>query len=130
MSRKVTNRTMILYHVSHKSNWFSVGVQGLLTDYARGRFQSVFLVARSKVPYAIRHISRLEGYPAEELIVVRVRVRRSWLSRLTWPGARRGLWRCHRNIDPCRIEWVENWPDLIPPGEAPALAFRQERGEE
>lgn len=130
MSKSVTNRTMILYHVTHKNNWFSVGVQGLLTDYARGRYQSIFLVSKSRIPYAIRHVSRLDGYDETELIVVSVRVRRSWLSRLTWPGAKLGLWRCRRSISPARIEWVETWPELTPAGNAPALAFREKSGSE
>jgi hypothetical protein len=109
--RKVTNRTMTLYHVTHKNNWFPVQTVGLIAEFSQSRRQTVFLVTKSKIAWAIKHVSKRDGVPADEYIVVTVKVRRSRLTRMTWPGLRKGLWRHTGNIPASRIEWVDSYPD-------------------
>jgi len=109
--RKVTNRTMTLYHVTRKENWFPVQVLGLIADFGESKKPSVFLVSRSRIPWAIKHISKRDGVPQDEYIIVTVHVRRSKLSRLTWPGCKRGLWRHSGDICPCKIDWVDSYPE-------------------
>jgi len=109
--RKVTNRTMTLYHVTHKNNWFPVRTMGLIAEFSQSRRETVFLVTQSKIGWAISHVANRDGLPEDEYIVVTVRVRRSKLTRMTWPGLRRGLWRHAGDIPACRIEWVDSYPE-------------------
>jgi hypothetical protein len=109
--RKVTNRTMTLYHVTHKNNWFPVRTMGLIAEFSQSRRETVFLVTKSKIGWAISHVAKRDGLPESEYIVVTVRVRRSKLTRMTWPGLRRGLWRHAGNVPAHRVEWVDSYPE-------------------
>lgn len=113
--RKVTNRTMYLYHVTHKNNWFPVGILGLKAKFSASKLQSVFLVTKSAIPFAIKHVADRDGFNPDDMIVVKVRVRRGNLSRVTWRNCPRGLWRHNADIPPCRIEGIKSWPGLILP---------------
>lgn len=109
--RKVTNRTMTLYHVTHKNNWFPVQTLGLIAEFSQSRRQTVFLVTKSKIAWAIKHVSKRDGLPEDEYVVVTVCVRRSRLTRMTWPGLRKGLWRHTGNVPPERVKWVDSFPE-------------------
>jgi len=84
---------------------------GLIAEFSQSRRETVFLVTKSKIDWAILHVAKREGLPESEYIVVTVRVRRSKLTRMTWPGLRRGLWRHAGNVPAHRIEWVDTYPE-------------------
>jgi len=102
MSRIPVDRTMYLYHVTPMNNWMSIGLQGLLPDLSTGARSAVWLVSRHKIEWAARHVSEKTGLPVDELIVVRVRVRRSWLRR----NKVRGAWYCCHKVSVGRIERI------------------------
>lgn len=106
--RRVTNRTMYLYHVTPAGNQMSIQLQGLSRDYWKEGERGVFLVAQSNIDWAIKHVSARSGFSVHDLIVVKVRVRRSRLSRITWRGCRRGVWRHNGSIHPNLIEEVNH----------------------
>jgi hypothetical protein len=108
---KVTDRTMTLYHVTHKNNWFPISTLGILAEFSQSKSGIVFLVSRSKIDWAIEHVSKRNNQPPAEYIVVTVHVRRSRLSRLTWRGSRRGVWRHRGNVPVNRIDWVDSYPE-------------------
>lgn len=97
------DRTMYLYHVTHKSLWLSIGVQGLLLDYSSGAKAAIWLVSESRVSWAVAHVKSRDNVPAQDLIVVSVRVRRGVLRR----NRLRGVWYCVDNIYPCRVETIK-----------------------
>lgn len=105
--RSVTNRTMYLYHLTHKNNWYSIGVQGLLAEYAASARTAVWLVNKARIAWAVDHIAARDGFPAGDLMIVRVRVRRSNLRR----NKVRGVWYHLGDIYPCRIEKIELYSD-------------------
>jgi hypothetical protein len=103
-----TNRTKYLYHVTHKNNWMSIGITGLLADYSVGARPGVWLVTSGKLTWAVTHTMKRHGYKQSDLIVVRVRVRRDTLRK----NKVRGAWYSVVDIPPRRIEWVKHWPSL------------------
>lgn len=103
MQQKVTNRMMVLYHVTNRANWYSIAMQGLQVAFSNSAHESIFLCSRDNLKYTLQHCSRLYGTPVNEFIVVEVAVRRSKLSRVTWRGVRRGLWRHNASISPSKI---------------------------
>jgi len=80
----------------------SISLQGLLVDFSTGATAAVWLVSRHKIAWAAQHVADRTGLPLEELIVVRVRVRRSWVRR----NKVRGAWYCNRKISLGRIERI------------------------
>lgn len=103
MAKGITNRTVTLYHVTPSVNRFPVEILGLQSDFSSGR-KGVFLVAKSRIGWAIKHTSDRTGLPASELMVVTVAVRRSSIRRVTWRTVARGVWRHVGDIFPCRIK--------------------------
>lgn len=104
----VVNRTVYRYHVTLKTNWMPIGVMGLQVSYSSGAMDAVWLVSKHKLQWAVQHVCNRYGVKPHDLCVVRVRVRRSWLRRNKVKGA----WYCVRDINPCRIEWIKDWPSL------------------
>jgi len=105
---KMVDRTMYLYHVTTKNLWFPVASQGLQTMYSNGSIPSVWLVSRHALRWAISHTCKRHNCKPHHLIVVRVRVRRSWLRKNKVSGA----WYCVVDIPPSRIEFIQSWPVL------------------
>lgn len=99
-----TNRTKYLYHVTHKNNWYPIGVQGLLCDYSSGAKTAIWLVTEGRIAWACRHIRYRDNIHPNELIVVKVRVRRKSLRR----NRVRGVWYHISDIYPCRIESISS----------------------
>lgn len=114
-----TNRTMYLYHVTHRNNWFSIGVLGLLQEFTSGKTQGIFLVSSERLQWAHEHVAGRIGCGTDELMIVKVRVRRSRLTPVRFRTARRGLWRHNGDINPCRIEEINTYPVATPRGELP-----------
>jgi len=105
---KMVNRTLYLYHITHKNNWMSIGVQGILASYSQGKVSASWLVKKSKIEWAASKVSQREGWKEKDLIVVRVRVRRSWLRK----NKIRGAYYCPVDIHPCRIEFIKAYPPV------------------
>jgi hypothetical protein len=120
MRNRVTDRTRYLYHVTHKANWFSVGTQGLLEMYAGNGGRGIFLVSKSRLDWAFEHISKRLGVPKFDLVVVKVRVRRSRLTPVRFRSVKRGMWKHTGDIYPVRIEWIDTYPTPTRPGRLPA----------
>jgi len=107
----VTNRTRVLYHISHKNLWFPIQTNGLRLRYSRGKKIGVFLVSESYVDWAAQHVARREECSIRDLIIVTVAVRRSWLKRLVWRTNRRGRWVCVQPISAQKIISVEPYSE-------------------
>lgn len=98
--KMATNRTMYLYHVTHKNNWYPIGVHGLQREFSNGKMNVVWLVTEAKVQWAVDKISKRDGVCSSDLIAVKVRVRRHTLRRNRVAGS----WYSKIDILPCRIE--------------------------
>lgn len=99
MGVAIVNRTVTLYHVTLDSNWQSIALLGLLTAFSEGRKDAIWLVSESRIRWAIGHISRLRHIEQERMILIKLTVRRSWLTRTSL----RGVWVCREDICPRRI---------------------------
>lgn len=121
-----TNRTMYLYHISPAFNWFSIGIYGLRPSDVMSQSGDIFLCSKSKINWAVEHVSKRFDIEPCNLIVVKVRVRRSNLRRVTWRGVRRGVWSHRGYIHPNRIEWIDGQQDIIPAGCSPEEAWCEE----
>lgn len=115
----VTNRTMYLYHVTHKHNWFPVMTLGLQATYSHSLTLTVFLVTESKISWAMAHVCNRHGWDIDDCVVVAVRVRRANLRRVTWRGCTRGVWKHRGDILPCKLEWIDTATRETPAGELP-----------
>lgn len=102
-----TDRTLYLYHVSPIVNWFPVGTLGVIDGFSTSALPGVFLVTKERLSWAVEHVSDRTGLPADRLMVVTVRVRRSKLVPVRFRTAKRGLWRHLGTIKPDRIECIE-----------------------
>lgn len=102
------DRTVYKYHVTRANLWYPIGVHGLRVDYSEGAIGAIWLVSKHKLAWAVEHVCKRHNVRPQDVIVIRVRVRRSWLRRNKVKGA----WYCVRDILPCRIEWVKNWYPL------------------
>lgn len=107
--KKCTDRTMILYHVTVRENWFPIQTLGLLTQFndEKVAMKGIFLVSKDRVKWAMDHVSSRHGRSIGELIVVTVRVRRSKLRKITFRTVKNGVWLHRTDILPCRIESLE-----------------------
>lgn len=113
------DRTVDLYHVSPISNMASIRSLGLCPDFASGRRAVVWLCTPSLLSHVVDHVVRVHG--TSDLVIYRVRVRRSWLYR---PGGwvRRGVWCCRERVDTSRLRPVVY---MLPP----MLPVREGEGE-
>ena len=89
---------MLLRHATPARNLDSIRRRGLLTAMSRGALPLIWLHAPGASLWAVPHVSRRHGVPAEAVVVLTVNVPRSWVRR-----NRRGLWTCDRDIPPARI---------------------------
>lgn len=105
----VAERTVYLYHVTSKHHFLPVNLLGLLSEFSEGKRKAVWLVSKRAVSWAVEHTCREKGLNPEDLIIVRVRVRRSWLRKNKVDG----VWYCNRDILPCRIEWIKYYHDGV-----------------
>jgi hypothetical protein len=100
---------MYLYHVTPRNNWYSIGVQGLLLHMSNRRREKIGLVTFHNLSWAVNHCCLKYHCSQDDLIVVKVRVRRHTLRRNKIPG----VWYSTEDIYPCRIETVYGKPREI-----------------
>lgn len=93
---------MEYYHVSPAANAMSIGVHGILTEYADAKSGCVYLVTASQLKWAIRHTRR--RHHVRDVVIVPVMLPRRWSMR-GGPLQRiaRGRWRCAADIYPCKM---------------------------
>jgi hypothetical protein len=84
-----------LAHATSIARLPSIYRQGLSPAYSRGAAKLVYLHSPSQSPWALKHCAARHGVPEGEMVLIRVRVPRSWLRRL-----RRGRYGCPVVIPP------------------------------
>ncbi len=96
-----SNRPVTIQHATPRRNVRSIFLRGLLPALARGKLKAVWLHASNRTDWATAHVARRHHVQEVEVVVLVVRVPRSWLRR-----NRRGVWYCAQIIDPDRIASV------------------------
>lgn len=66
---------MKLFHVTPRSNQQAIYSQGLLVEKSQGRERVLWLVSRSRVEWAIRHVKQRHGVDDVAVLYVRVKAR-------------------------------------------------------
>lgn len=79
---------MRLYHVTPRRNAPNIFAGGILVSKALGDLPAVWLVSKSRLPWAIDHVSKRHGVHIDDVGVFRVRVRREDVRRFSC----RGVW--------------------------------------
>ncbi len=90
----------ILYHVTLDLLARSVEEHGILTSSAR-TVKRVWLCNRQLVKWALRHVAESHQWSESDLVVYRVTVPVSWLTK-----RRYGVYYCKADINPLMIESV------------------------
>lgn len=90
---------MLLYHLTERRCMSSIRRFGLDPRCSRGSRQVVWLCSRSRIVWAVNHVSAHHGTRPESMVLVPVRVPRAWLLRTNRPG----IWQCNRQIPPARL---------------------------
>ena len=98
---------MLLRHATPGRNLASIQRRGLLCSKAKGKLQAVWLHALTRTPWATLHVSHRHGVRLEDVVVLEVRVPRSWLTR-----SRKKLWYSLRDIPPGRLGRVRTFAEL------------------
>lgn len=80
--------SVILWHATPRRNVKSIRRRGLLASKSLGKLRAVWLHTASNMPWAVLHTAKRHRCPADDVIVIAVRVGRQLVRR----GARRGLW--------------------------------------
>jgi hypothetical protein len=83
----------ILLHVSPRRNLQSIYQQGINPDFSRGARAECWFCANALRSWAIEHVAERHGIDPRDVIVVRVSVPRSWLTRRA-----KGKWTCDRVV--------------------------------
>ncbi len=89
---------MILRHATPVRNLSPITDDGLLCSKSKGRLPVVWLHTPDKSGWAAMHTVSRHGGKIENVVVIEVRVPRSWLRK-----SRRGLWYSVKDIPPARI---------------------------
>ena len=95
---------MLLRHATPKRNLRSIFRNGLNPALAKGKKKAVWLHTASQTCWAILHVARRHHTPAEEIVVLTIRVRRDALRRTN----RKGIWTCEEVIPPEAIFGVND----------------------
>lgn len=91
-------------HATPRRNLRSIFRSGLNPALARGRKKAVWLHTASQTCWAILHVARRHHTPAEEIVVLTIRVRRDAVRRTN----RKGIWTCSQVIPPEAIFGVND----------------------
>lgn len=83
----------ILFHVSPRRNLSSIYRVGVSPAFAAGARAECWFCSASKKAWAVEHVAERHGVPVSEVVVLRVNVRRSLLTRRG-----RGVWTCARVV--------------------------------
>ena len=89
---------MRLHHATPARNLAGILARGLLTRRSRGKRKVVWLAPVSLSSWCVLHVSARHKVRVGQVIVLEVKIPRSWLKR---HGRR--LWYCDRDIPPSRI---------------------------
>lgn len=95
---------MLLYHVTSLRRWQVICWQGLWPITSQGARPVVWLCSRSKLMRSARCVLRAHGWRPDDLVVIRVQVRRGWLDRY-----RRGVWCTRSRVPAQRLQYVGLW---------------------
>ncbi len=91
-------RLVTIQHATPRRNVRSIFLSGLLPGMARGKLKAVWLHASSRTAWATAHVAGRHHVAESDVVIITVRVPRSWLRR-----NRRGVWYCSRPIFPQHI---------------------------
>jgi hypothetical protein len=89
---------VLLRHATPRRNLASILARGLLTAESKGRMPVVWLHSPARSAWAICHTVLRHGGLIEDVVIIEVRVPRSWLRR-----ARSGLWYSLCDVGPDRL---------------------------
>jgi hypothetical protein len=96
---------MILLHATTVDRLKSIRTHGLLCSLARQKRRAVWFVSAHKTPWAVKHALLRGVARLEDIVVLKVRVPRSWIK-----GFRhKGLFYCERDVPPSRIVGSIRW---------------------
>jgi hypothetical protein len=104
------SNTVVRRHATLARYLPSILKAGLLCSKSRGRKPAVWMCAKSQTAWACLHTIRRHGGRAQEVVVLEVRVSRSWLKR--HGGGAKALWYSVRDIAPHQIHRVITFGEL------------------
>lgn len=99
---------MILRHATPTRNLSGIRRRGLLLRKSRTKRPVVWLHSAGRSAWAVLHVARRHRVAVEEVVVLEVRVPRSWLRR----SPRRGLLVCGRDVPSWRIAGLVRLIDI------------------
>jgi len=91
-------------HATPRRNLPSIFRSGLNPTLARGKKKAVWLHTSTQTCWAILHVARRHHTPADEIVVLTLRVRRATVRRTN----RKGIWTCEQVIPPEAIFGVND----------------------
>jgi hypothetical protein len=94
-------RRDVMRHVTLQRHLMSIQQEGLLPEKSQGAMTCVWLHTPERTPRAVEHTPRRHQEWPEEIILLEVRVPRTWIRR-AW----RDLWTCNPPVPPARLVWV------------------------
>jgi hypothetical protein len=95
----------VFHHATTRAAWPLIQHQGLDPQYSRGKEAVVWLHSPGMSHWAVAHTIDRHHVRVEDVVVLAVRVPRSWLTRF-----RRGMWKCPRLIGPQALTIVGTGP--------------------
>lgn len=96
-----SNRLVTIQHATPRRNVRSIFLTGLQPGLAKGKLKAVWLHASNRTAWATAHVARRHHVPESKVVILTVRVPRSWLCR-----NRKSVWYCSRPIHPRQITAV------------------------
>lgn len=90
-----------LYHATDVKNLTSIMKLGLLANRCRFKIKRVWMCCLRKRPWSLLHMAKNHGTPLQDVVVLEVRIPRSWLGR---HGG--GLWYTRHNVPASMIQRV------------------------
>lgn len=114
----VQSKLITLYHVTPYPHL--IEADGVIAhDRSVNKIKAVWLVTKTRIPWAISHVADRHGVDTYEVYVFEVRVPRGWLVR--WFGRTRHTWYCPRSVPRDRFRLV-HFDDLSADARAVILA--------
>lgn len=88
----------MLFHCTPRRNACSIAAEGIDPGYALSDTERSYYVTAGSLDWAVSHVAMRHGVAESEVIVLKCRVPRTWLTRF-----RRGVWYATRTLPPGRI---------------------------
>ena len=98
---------MLLYHVTTTQSLPAIMRDGLLPSKSRRKTEAVWLAPPSRLPWALRHAYANGAQDPSQIVVIPVRIPRSWLKRF-----KGHLWMCFEVIPPERFGVIKGWSPI------------------